>query len=156
MCIRDRQILEQVDLTSQQLCQVYGLPPGLLGLDKDSTYENQKEWKKALFQNAVIPELNHIKHELSRWLVPQYGENLYLDFDYSAIPALQEDSEKVTQQLKDADWLTLNEKRAVQDYEPNQEDLADELLVNQGLVPLRDLSFGDLDIEWKSQAKDKY
>ena len=143
----DMQILEQIDLTSQQLCQVYGVPPGLLGLDKDSTYENQKEWKKALFQNAVIPELNHIKHELNRWLVPQYGENLYLDFDYSAIPALQEDSEKVTQQLKDADWLTLNEKRSVQDYEPNQEDLADELLVNQGLVPLRDLSFGDLDIE---------
>ena len=142
----DLQVLEQIGLSSEMICQAYQFPAGLLGLGSNDTYENQKEYKKALFQNCVIPELNKIKDELNRWLVPAYGGNLYLDFDYTAIPALQDDMEKVSNQLAVSDWLTINEKRAVQNYEPKDDNLANELLVQQGLMPLNDLDLGDIDL----------
>ena len=142
----DLQVLEQIGLSSEMICQAYQFPAGLLGLGSNDTYENQKEYKKALFQNCVIPELNKIKDEFNRWLVPAYGGNLYLDFDYTAIPALQDDMEKVSNQLAVSDWLTINEKRAVQNYEPKDDNLANELLVQQGLMPLNDLDLGDIDL----------
>ena len=47
----------------------------------------------------LYPELVKLRDELNRWLTPKYGENLYIDFDFSAIPELQEDMDKMVAQL---------------------------------------------------------
>ena len=73
------------------------------------------EAKKSLYVNAVIPELNKIKDELNRWLTPAFGEKLFIDFDYTNIPELQE-MDKVVGQMSQAWWLTPNEKRAAMSY----------------------------------------
>ena len=74
------------------------------------------EAKKSLYVNAVIPELNKIKDELNRWLTPAFGEKLFIDFDYTNIPELQEEMDKVVGQMSQAWWLTPNEKRAAMSY----------------------------------------
>lgn len=142
----DLQVLDQIQATSKMLCQAYGVPSGLLGIG-EATYENQKEWKKSLYQNAIIPELNKIRDELNRWLVPTYGENLYLDFDYSAIPELQEDIEKQTNSLAVAWWKTGNEKRIAQGYAPLNDPLMDEPLLDAGKMPISDLNLGDINLD---------
>ena len=112
----DLSLIEQYNGTIKDLCNIYNVPVQLLNNTDSSTYNNMKEAKKALYQNAVIPELNKIKDELNRWLTPQYGEKLYIDFDYSVIPELQEETEKVVAQMTQAWWLTPNEKRAAMNY----------------------------------------
>ena len=47
-----------------------------------------KEAKKALYQNAVIPQLIKVREELNRWLTPKFGDKLYIDFDFSVIPKI--------------------------------------------------------------------
>lgn len=107
----DLSLLEQYDSSIKDLCNVYNVPVQLLNNTSASTYNNQKEAKKALYQNAVIPELIKVRDELNRWLAPQFGEKLFIDFDFTVIPELQEEMDKVVSQMSQAWWLTPNEKR---------------------------------------------
>ena len=112
----DLSLIEQYNASIKDLCNIYNVPVQLLNNTDSSTYNNMNEAKKSLYVNSVIPELNKIKDELNRWLVPQYGDKLYIDFDYTNIPELQEEMDKVVNQMTQAWWLTPNEKRAAMSY----------------------------------------
>ena len=112
----DLSLIEQYNASIKDLCNIYNVPVQLLNNTDSSTYNNMNEAKKSLYVNSVIPELNKIKDELNRWLTPQYGDKLYIDFDYTNIPELQEEMDKVVNQMTQAWWLTPNEKRAAMSY----------------------------------------
>ena len=97
-----------------------------------------KEAKKALYQNAVIPELLKIKDELNRWLAPKYGDKLCIEFDFSVIPELQEETDKVVEQLSKAWWITPNEKRAAMNYGKDEETTQlDDYYIPANLIPVQ-------------------
>ena len=112
----DLSLIEQYNASIKDLCNIYNVPVQLLNNTDSSTYNNMNEAKKSLYVNAVIPELNKVKDELNRWLTPSFGEKLYIDFDYTNIPELQEEMDKVVGQMTQAWWLTPNEKRAAMSY----------------------------------------
>ena len=112
----DLSLIEQYNASIKDLCNIYNVPVQLLNNTDSSTYNNMNEAKKSLYVNSVIPELNKIKDELNRWLTPQYGDKLYIDFDYTNIPELQDEMDKVVNQMTQAWWLTPNEKRAAMSY----------------------------------------
>jgi HK97 family phage portal protein len=133
----DVSLIEQYNASIKDLCNIYSVPVQLLNNTESATYNNMKEAKKALYQNAVIPELNKIRDELNRWLSPMYGEKLFIDFDYSAIPELQEENEKVVDQLSKAWWVTPNEKRRVMNYGVDNENIAlDNYYIPANLLPI--------------------
>jgi len=133
----DVSLIEQYNASIKDLCNIYSVPVQLLNNTESATYNNMKEAKKALYQNAVIPELNKIRDELNRWLAPMYGEKLFIDFDYSAIPELQEENEKVVDQLSKAWWVTPNEKRRVMNYGVDDENIAlDNYYIPANLIPI--------------------
>ena len=97
-----------------------------------------KEAKKALYQNAVIPELIKIKDELNRWLSPMYGDKLCIEFDFTVIPELQEESDRVVDQLSKAWWITPNEKREVMNYGVDQDDeTLNDYYIPANLIPVK-------------------
>ena len=133
----DVSLIQQYNASIKDLCNIYAVPVQLLNNTESSTYNNMKEAKKALYQNCVIPELNKIRDELNRWLVPKFGEKLFIDFDYSAIPELQEENEKVVDQLAKAWWVTPNEKRSVMNYGVDNENIAlDNYYIPANLIPI--------------------
>lgn len=133
----DLSLIEQYNGTIKDLCNIYNVPVQLLNNTESTTYNNMKEAKKALYQNAVIPELNKIRDELNRWLAPQYGDKIYIDFDYSAIPELQEEMDKVVGQMSQAWWITPNEKRAAMSYGMDKENQKlNEYYVPANLLPI--------------------
>lgn len=133
----DVSLIEQYNASIKDLCNIYSVPVQLLNNTESATYNNMKEAKKALYQNAVIPELNKIRDELNRWLAPMYGDKLFIDFDYSAIPELQEENEKVVDQLSKAWWVTPNEKRRVMNYGVDDENIAlDNYYIPANLIPI--------------------
>jgi HK97 family phage portal protein len=140
----DMELLAMIDATDKMLCRVYGVHPTLLNIGKDSTYENQDAAKKSLYQNCIIPTMIQIRDELNRWLVPAYGENLYLDFDFSSIAELQEDQAKITQYLKDAFWTTLDEKREVQGWGRLNTPEMNKIYMPSGYIPIEDMELGNM------------
>ena len=133
----DLSLLEQYDSSIKDLCNIYNVPVQLLNNTSASTYNNQKEAKKALYQNAVIPELIKVRDELNRWLAPQFGEKLFIDFDFTVIPELQEEMDKVVGQMSQAWWLTPNEKREATGFGVDTENSEmDKYYVPANLIPV--------------------
>jgi phage portal protein BeeE len=97
-----------------------------------------KEAKKALYQNAVIPELIKIRDELNRWLAPKFGkgDEYFIDFDFTAISEMQEEVDKLVTQLSSAWWVTPNEKRDAMNYAMDTENpFMDDYFIPANLMP---------------------
>lgn len=112
----DLNLIQQYNASIKDLCNIYNVPVQLLNNTDSTTYNNMKEARKALYLNAVIPQLNKVRDELNRWLAPKYGDKICIDFDYSNIAELQEETEKIVNQMAASWWLTPNEKREAMSY----------------------------------------
>ena len=133
----DVSLIEQYNASVKDLCNIYNVPVQLLNNTDSSTYNNMKEAKKALYQNAVIPELIMVRDELNRWLAPQFGPNICIDFDFSMIPEMAEDTDKVVDQLSKAWWITPNEKREMMSYGIDEEnDQLNDYFIPANLIPM--------------------
>ena len=133
----DLSLIEQYNASVKDLCNIYGVPVQLLNNTDASTYNNMKEAKKALYQMAVIPELMKIQDELNRWLAPKYGDKICVEYDFTSIPEMQEETEKVVDQLSKAWWITPNEKRDVMAYGIDEEnEQMNSYFVPANLVPM--------------------
>ena len=136
----DLELIESYNASIKDLCNLYGVPVQLLNNTESTTYDNYRIARQVLFTNAIIPELNKIRDEFNRWLVPQFGEDLYFDFDYSAIPELIPEQQKLVDSLSKSYWLTPNEKREAIGYGVDENNpVMDDYLVPSGFVPISDL-----------------
>jgi hypothetical protein len=88
-----------------------------------------------LMTNTVIPTCASLRDELNKWLVPRFGENVYIDFDITALPEMQQDMERMSRILRDANWLTYDEKRVAMNYEELGGAYATSYVSN-GLIPI--------------------
>lgn len=130
----DMELVKTMQLSLHQWCRVFGLPIVLFDTDT-SSYNNYTNAMRDLITNTIVPLCCELRDELNAWLVPRFGENVYIDFDISALPELQSDMEKMVQQLKQADWLTFDEKRTAMGYDAKM-GAYDFSYVSQGLIPL--------------------
>ena len=144
----DVSLIEQYNASIKDLCNIYNVPVQLLNNTESASYNNMKEAKKALYQNCVIPELLKIKDELNRWLSPKFGDKLCIEFDFSVIPELQEETDKVVDQLTKAWWITPNEKRAAMNYGKDEDTTElDDYFVPANLIPVKS---NDVDVPMES------
>ena len=105
-------LFEQLEQSAQDICNVLNFPSQLIGL-KDSTYQNGKEARLALWENCVTPMLDELKNGLNAWLAPQFGD-VWLDYDLSHVDAIQEGKLLRFKAIKEAaGMVTINEARAM-------------------------------------------
>jgi len=124
--------------TKREICSVFNMWSGLLNDHENTTYNNQREGRKAFYLEAVLPIMDIVREELNNWFIPLYGDRLRLDYDRDSIEALQEEREKKYVYLAAADWLMVNEKRVACGYEeiPN----GDVVLTSFSNIPLEQIS----------------
>ena len=106
------------DVAAREIALAFGVPPMLLGIPGDNTYSNYAQANLALWRQTVLPLVARTAAQLTRWLKPKFGENLRIDCDIDAVPALAEAREAAWEKLTAASFLTLNEKRAAAGYGP--------------------------------------
>lgn len=78
-------------LNREEICAAFGVPVSLVIGQKDNTFANYAEARRAFWLDSVIPFLETIRAPLNRALVPHFGDRrgLWLSFDTSNVPALQ-------------------------------------------------------------------
>lgn len=131
---KDMDWLAGKDVSAREIAMCFNVPPQLVGVNGSLTFANFEQARIALYDDAVIPLIDMFKDELNRWLVPQFGDDLYLEFDMDDIQALEPRRKEKWDSVKNADFLTINEKRAAMGYDAI--DGGDLLLVNAGAIPL--------------------
>ena len=106
------------DLSARDIALVYDVPPQLIGIEGSQTFANFEQARLSLYEDAVLPLIDSTKDDLNRWLAPAFGDELALDFDLDAIPALAPRRERKWAMVKGADFLSVNEKRAELGFAP--------------------------------------
>jgi HK97 family phage portal protein len=115
---RDMDFIDGKNLSAREIAQAYGVPPMLVGVPGDATFSNYKEARYHLWEDTILPLLDHIIDEFNRWLCSTFGENLRLGYHLDAIPALACRREEVWSKFESASFLTINEKRKAMGYPP--------------------------------------
>ncbi len=125
---KDMDYLESRNVSARDIATAFRVPPLLLSIGGDNnTYANMQEARLSLWEDLLIPEADMLRDELNNWLVPMFGDNLYLDYDKDKISALGSRREKIWSIVNDATFLTDNEKRAAVGYEPLDEPVVPEV-----------------------------
>lgn len=72
------------------------------------------------------------------------AKRYYYDFDLTEMPEMADDVNRVVEYLKNAWWITGNEKRAVMKWESYDHEYMDQPLVPKNFVPIEYL---DMDMQ---------
>jgi HK97 family phage portal protein len=103
---------------AREIALAFGVPPMLLGIPGDNTYSNYREANLAFWRQTVLPLVAKTAQALTRWLAPRFGAGLRVGYDADAVDALALEREAVWNRLNDANFLSLNERRAAAGYGP--------------------------------------
>jgi HK97 family phage portal protein len=105
---------------AREIALAFGVPPMLLGLPGDATYANYREANRALWRLAVLPLatliLDGIADGVGGWF-----EGARLSVDLDRVPALAEDRQLLWSSVTAADFLSVDEKRAMLGIAPRGE-----------------------------------
>jgi hypothetical protein len=64
---------------------------------------------------------------------------LYIDFDYTELPEIQKDLKDLNDSVRDAHWLTYNERRAVLRYGARAEPEMNMIFMPSGFLPITEM-----------------
>jgi HK97 family phage portal protein len=132
-------------LTTNRIASILNVPPVLLN-PENSSYNNLKEAKKELITAACFPELDSLRDDWNAIAQLYKGDDLYVDYDPSVYPELQEDMEKMVRSLKEAWWYTGNERRLkMSEDEDTDNPIMNEYVIPSGMILLSDLGLNDVD-----------
>ena len=97
---------------ARDVALAFGVPPMLLGLPGDATYNNYREANRALWRLTLLPLADKIFAALGEGLVTWFPDAA-LAVDLDRVPALAEDRERLWTQVSGAAFLSDDEKRAM-------------------------------------------
>jgi HK97 family phage portal protein len=113
----DMDFAELKNGAARDVALAFGVPPMILGLPGDNTYANYQEANRALWRLTIVPLAGRIVRGIVGALTAWWpGLDLRLDLD--GLPALAADREAIWAQAKDADFLTVAEKREMLGFPP--------------------------------------
>jgi len=115
---KDMDWLAGKDISAREIALAFHVPGQLIGIDGSLTFANFEQSRLALFDDAVLPLLDHVKDELNNWLAPRFGKGLRIDYDVDKIDATAPRRQQTWDRLSRADFLTINEKRRELGFDP--------------------------------------
>jgi HK97 family phage portal protein len=111
MSPKDMDFISSKNASAREIALAFGVPPQLLGIPGDNTYANLAEARIALWEQTIMPALQHVEDSLNHWLKPMFGNGLELRYDAEAIPAISAKRDALWDRVSRADFLTDDEKR---------------------------------------------
>jgi len=110
---KDMDWLNSDKVNMRKICSIYNVAPELIGDAENKTYSNYQEARKALYIEAILPDMDFLRDEFNNWLSPAFGDRLYLDYDRDSIEALKEEQSALYKRAQESNFMKLNEKRAM-------------------------------------------
>lgn len=108
---KDMDWLAGKDVSAREIALAFHVPPQLIGIDGSLTFANFEQARLALYDDAILPLVSHVKDELNVWLAPHFGDDITIDYDLDQVEALAPRREKTWSRIAAASFMTINEKR---------------------------------------------
>jgi HK97 family phage portal protein len=140
----DLNTIAAIKLSLRDICNIYSVPSVLFNDNEFSTYNNMREAGKALWTNAVIPELESLKADLNLTIAQPYGGSVSIEYDLTDIEELRQDQSTQAAGLAQAWWMTPNERLVAMGMQPDNEDpMMNMRFIPMGLVPMAESTIID-------------
>ena len=113
---KDMDFMNVKNSAARDIALAFGVPTQMLGIPGDNTYSNFAEARISLWEQTILPFVDNICDSLNNWLVPMFGAefgNISLTYDKDAISALAPRRDAVWKRVKDADFLSDDDKRSM-------------------------------------------
>lgn len=133
------------------ICNVLGWSDKLLNNDSGAKYDNVNQFRKQVVTDNIIPDLQLLEEALQNDFLPRFKgyENTTLFWDYSDLPEMQEDMEKLSKICNDKldrGVISRDEYRAAMRYPVLETPEMKAHTVGLGIQTLEDAIIGiDLD-----------
>lgn len=108
---KDMDFINTKNSSARDIALAFGVPPQLLGINGDATYNNMAEARLALWEQTILPMLDNMAGSLNNWLATYFAEDLRLLPDIDSISALTPRREAAWSRIQNADFLNESEKR---------------------------------------------
>lgn len=145
----EMQIIESQKWDAQMLCNIFGVPPELLGLTQ-KTYNNAKEAEKALTTRSALPLLTSFREVFNHKLKTDWGykdKNLFVDYDQTVFTELDENTKDKVDWVSKLWMLSPNKQLELMNLETIDNPLFDEPWVDNSRVPLSEFQMNEIDKE---------
>ncbi len=134
---KDMDFLQQRNMAAKDIALCFGVPSQLIGIPDSQTYSNVQEARLALYEETIMPLARRIQSDLNEWLSPTYGDDIRIEYDFDAVPAMVERRrriyENVTQAVREG-IISRNEARERLGLEPISG--GDDVYIAANLFPL--------------------
>lgn len=134
---RELAFIDQRKLNRDDIFLLFGVPKGLM-MSEDVNLANARQALWAFTRFTVKPRLKKIEDALNRYLLPEFGEGLTVEFD-NPVPE-DRDAEIKEYQAAIGNWMTPNEIRAEEGLAPLE---GGDQLTRPSAVPTLQLSVGE-------------
>lgn len=139
MNAQELQLLEARRLSKEDFANVYNYPIVLLNAER-STDNNMTHMVKYVLTNTIYNELVSWRDHLNSVILPKVlgaqASQYYMDFDISEMPEMAQDTNQVVGYLKDAWWLTVDEKRVAMKYDELGDEYTGKIYMPSSLTPI--------------------
>lgn len=132
---KDRQIVEVRKYERDFILQVYGISPEIFGILTNSNRSTIIEARNLLAEGVLIPRLETWREAYQERLIPQYDENLLVDYDD---PRPKDETLELSAARNARFALTVNEHRAKAGLPPLDGEDGQWIIVEGGMDPFRD------------------
>ena len=109
----DMEFQKTKESAAREIAIAFGVPPMLLGIPGDATYANYQEANRAFYRQVVVPLASKVAGKIGDWLAQHTGEAVELKPDLDQVAALAVERDAQWARVSTADFLTVDEKRAL-------------------------------------------
>jgi len=134
---------DYLSFDEKQICNVLGWDDKLLNNDAGAKYDNVEWAERRVLINTIMPSIQLLAETLTESFLPLFKgyDGLVLEFDYSEMPEMQQDVEKLVAwavQLIDRGVLNRDEVRALVKYPALGTEEMESYTVQTDVIPLKE------------------
>jgi len=129
----EAQFIETRKFQAEEICRIFSVPPALVQLESQTTYNNVEQQNLMFARHTVLPWAKRIEQELAnKLLTTREARNHYFKFSLNDLfrGDMQARSNFYTQMLQNG-VMTINEVRAQEELNPTREGDTHLVQVNQ-------------------------
>ncbi len=137
---RDLDYSESLKTQARNIAGIYNVPPQLINIPGEATYNTLAEARLAFWQQGVLPLADMLIEELSYWFSSfSSDEELVIKYDEDKISALEPARKDLYDRMQQADFMKISEKRmnaGLPKYESDSDDETDSIYLRNNMTPI--------------------
>ena len=97
---KDIDFIEGKQLTREEICAVFGIPPAIVGIFRYSNYSNTKEQRRIFWEQTLLPKMRSLTENIQINLLDSRYADVTIDWDLNDVYGLKPDMLEVSASAK--------------------------------------------------------